>query len=114
MFISDNLESVFNLGIFTDPRQVYEMTPNELNAVINGYINREKALQRAESIRAGTICAAIYNSRRTKTTDKLLKWTDFFADGDDEHEQTADDIETTLLRLKRIHNTREAANNGRR
>lgn len=109
-----SLDSVFALGIFTDPHVVYESTPQELSAVIDGYINRERTIQRAESIRAGTICAAIYNSRRTKTTDKLLKWTDFFADGDDEHEQTADDIETKLLRLKRIHNTREAANNGRR
>ena len=104
---------MFNLGIFTDPRQVYEMTPPELNAVINGYINREKTLQRAECIRAGTICAAIYNSRRTKRSDKLLSWTDFFADGDREH--TADDIEAKLLRLKQIHNAQiEAGKNGRR
>jgi hypothetical protein len=69
---------VIRLGVYIDPRVVYDLTPQEINAVLVGISEREKSLQYAENVRLGTLCASVYNSRRQKRSDKVWKWEDFF------------------------------------
>jgi len=67
-------------GIWRDPREIYDLTIPEISIISKGVNGRESDLQRSDNIRIGTVCATIFNSKRTKQTEKVWKWSDFFPD----------------------------------
>lgn len=71
---------VAETGYFDDPRILYDMTPAEIAVAITGRTNRDRQHQLMENVRAGTICATIFNQHRTKKSDPVLTWKDFFPD----------------------------------
>jgi len=52
----------------------------ELQALLEGLYERERQRIQENNIRYGTLTAAIYNSRRTKQSDRVWRWTDFYGD----------------------------------
>ena len=68
-------------GLFPDPRIVYDLTIQEVSVTVRGLNDREQRLQEMNNVRFGTVCATICNVNRTKKSDKVLKWDDFFPGG---------------------------------
>jgi hypothetical protein len=57
-----------------DDQLFWELTPREIQACFDAW----RADQERWNVRAGTIAAAIFNVKRTKRRDPVLKWSDFF------------------------------------
>ena len=74
------LDLAAETGYFDDPRILYDLTPAEIAAVIVGKSNRDRQRELAENVRAGTVAAAVYNTLRTKKSDKVWTWKDIFPD----------------------------------
>ncbi|MFA5407166.1 MAG: hypothetical protein WC277_04440 [Bacilli bacterium] len=74
------LDLAAETGYFDDPRILYDLTPAEIAVAIVGKSNRDRQQQQLENIRAGTVCATIFNQHRTKRSDPILTWKDFFPD----------------------------------
>ena len=104
------VDQVISQGIFIDPLTVYALTPQEINAVLDGVNEREKQFQITENMRIGTLCASVYNCRRTKQSDKMLKWTDFFSDGKKPREQTVEEMKAVAKKIYVVQNALEAQN----
>lgn len=104
VWLHEYAEQVILSGVFDDPRTVYELTPAEISATIQGKNSRIKELQRADNIRAGTICSCIYNQNRTKRNDKMWKWSDFFPEKDIRAPADQDKIKEKCLMFMKMHN----------
>ena len=91
-------------GCFPDPRLVYELTLDEIKATIAGANAREKQLQKAENIRAGTVCACIYNQNRKRRNDKIWKWSDFFPEHDLKKAPDQDKIREDAIKIMKMFN----------
>ena len=74
------VDEVLGSGIWRNPHDVYDLTIPEISAIAKGVNTRESDLQRSDNIRIGTLCATIFNAKRTKQTEKVWKWSDFFPD----------------------------------
>lgn len=74
------LDLAARTGYFDDPRILYDMTPAEIAAVIEGKGALDQHREYLENVRAGTIVAAFYNSLRTKSSDRVWTWKDIFPD----------------------------------
>ncbi len=74
------LDLAAETGYFDDPRILYDLTPAEIAVAIVGKSNRDRQQQQLENIRAGTVCATIFTQHRTKRSDPILTWKDFFPD----------------------------------
>jgi len=74
------LDLAAETGYFDDPRILYDLTPAEIAATIAGKAARDRQQQQLENVRAGTVCAMIFNQHRRKRSDKALTWKDFFPD----------------------------------
>lgn len=86
------LDLAVQTGYFDDPRVLYDLTPAEIAAVINGKSARERDQQRLENIRVGTLCATVVNLRRRKRSDRVFTWKDFFPDGSPKPAQSVEDM----------------------
>lgn len=84
------LDLAAGTGYFDDVRVLYDLTPAEIAATIAGRAARDRALQQAENVRVGTICASIYNQHRQKKSDRVLSWKDFFPDTSPKPAQSVD------------------------
>ena len=73
------LDVAAGTGYWNDPRILYDLTPQEIAAVIAGRMAQERRMQQAENIRAGTICAMVIAPYRQKGSPPLT-WKDFFPD----------------------------------
>ena len=104
------VDRVISQGIFIDPLTVYALTPQEINAVLAGVNEREKQLQTVENMRIGTLCASLWNCKRTKHTDKWFKWTDFFSDGKEPQQQSVEEMKAVAKRIYVVQNALEAQN----
>ena len=91
-------------GIFPDPRLVYDLTPQEVSATIRGTNERTKQLQKADNIRAGTVCACIYNQNRRKRNDRIWKWSDFFPEKDLRQAADPRHLEEEALKIMKMFN----------
>lgn len=68
-------EWTFWVSILKLPEDLYwDSTPRE----IHGCIVEFWRMQDIENQRAGTVCAAIRNAQRTKDSDPIAEWSDFF------------------------------------
>lgn len=86
------LDLAVQTGYFDDPRILYDLTPVEIAAVINGKAARERDRQQVENIRVGMICATIVNVRRRKRSDRVYTWKDFFPDAAPKPAQSVEDM----------------------
>lgn len=91
-------------GIFPDPRLIYDLTPQEVSATIRGANERTKQMQKANNIRAGTICACIYNQNRRKRNDRIWKWSDFFPERDLRQAADPKRLEEEALKIMKMFN----------
>jgi len=57
------LDLAAETGYFDDPRILYDLTPAEIAITIAGKAARDRQQQQMENVRAGTVAAAVYNSR---------------------------------------------------
>lgn len=86
------LDLAMKTGYFEDPRVLYDLTPAEISLVIEGRVARDQQLELAKNVRAGSIVAAIYNSLRTKKSDRIWTWKDIFPDTSLKPEQTVEEM----------------------
>ena len=71
----------------------------ELQMLLEGLCERERARMQENNVFFGTLTAAIYNSRRTKRSDKVWMWNDFYRDlskTEEKREMTDDELYLTL------------------
>ena len=97
-------EQVALSGVFDDPRLIYELTPEEIGFVIRGKNTREKELQRAENIRIGTVCAGVFNQHRTKNSQKIWKWSDFFPERDLREKRSNEELQERATKIMEMFN----------
>ena len=97
-------EEVMMSGAFSDPRLVYDLTPDEIGATIRGKNAREKELQRAENIRIGTVCAGIFNQHRSKASQKIWKWSDFFPERDLREKRSNEELQDRATKIMEMFN----------
>ncbi len=74
------LDLAAETGYFDDPRILYDLTPAEIATVIEGKAARDRQRELAENVRVGTVVAAVYNTLRSKKSDKVWTWKDIFPD----------------------------------
>ena len=67
-------------GVFTDAQAFWRMSLYDAVCLMRAYRKRIEMQAQSDNIRAGTTTAAVYNTMRTKKTDKVWKWTDFYKD----------------------------------
>ncbi len=99
MSVAEYVERVIGTGLIADPRIIYDLTLLELQTLIEGLCERERARIQENNIYFGTITAAIYNSRRTKRSDRVWQWNDFYRDlskTEESRDMTNDEIYLTL------------------
>lgn len=99
MSVAEYVEAVIKTGLIADPRIVYELTMYELQVLLEGLCERERARMQENHIYFGTLTAAVYNSRRTKRSDRVWAWNDFYRDlskTEEKREMTDDEIYQTL------------------
>jgi len=102
--MSEYADRAMATGAFNDPRVIYDLTPEEIGATVDAYAKR----YRETNIRTGMICASVFNSRRSKSTQKRWTWKDFFPEP--VTRQSVDEMTRTAVRIKRIFN--QGRNNG--
>ncbi len=93
------MATVIKSGLIDDPRIIYELTMYELQMLLEGLCERERARMQENNVFFGTLTAAIYNSRRTKRSDKVWMWNDFYRDlskTEEKREMTDDELYLTL------------------
>lgn len=93
------MAAVIKSGLIDDPRIIYELTMYELQMLLEGLCERERARMQENNVFFGTLTAAIYNSRRTKRSDKVWMWNDFYRDlskTEEKREMTDDELYLTL------------------
>lgn len=93
------MATVIKSGLIDDPRIIYELTMYELQMLLEGLCERERARMQENNVFFGTLTAAIYNSRRTKRSDRVWMWNDFYRDlskKEEKREMTDDELYLTL------------------
>lgn len=81
---------------------VYDLTPDEISAYIEGKSKRLKETQKADNIRIGTLCATVLNQNRRKRNDKIWKWSDFFPERTLRNAVDVKAVEREAMRIKRM------------
>lgn len=80
IFVEEYVDTVIRSGLIQDPRIIYDLTLPEIELLTEGLSMRRKEEEQMQNIRIGQIAALICNTKRTKKTDKVYAWTDFFPD----------------------------------
>jgi len=86
------LDIAASTGYFDDPRILYDLTPAEIAATIAGKASLEQQRQQLENVRAGTVCATVFNQHRRRKSDKAFSWKDFFPDTRVKPTQSTEDM----------------------
>lgn len=81
-----------------------ETTPHELGTLLREKAERTRELQRRADLRAGLVAATIYNSKRTKKSDRVWRAEDFFQTEDDSHVVEPETMERIMVAWARAHN----------